>query len=48
MKWIAILALGALATACSDGEHSSHREYIITQSQLDTDFVGNLMELPEE
>jgi len=39
MKWIAIITLLAIVSSCDDG--ASHREYIITQAQLEDDVLIN-------
>lgn len=47
MKWIAVVTLFAIAAGCSDCDNS-HREYIITQSQLESDIVDGFIELTEQ
>jgi uncharacterized lipoprotein len=47
MRWIAAVALIVIAAGCSDRDNS-HREYIITQSQLESDSVKDFIELTEQ
>ncbi len=48
MKWIAVVTLLAIACGCSDSDSNSHREYIITQSQLESDLVDSFIEQMEQ